>query len=78
MNILDKFKDILVEQLGVEPGDIAENSNLAAGLGADSLDIVEITMAVEQEFDVQLDDEETEKLNTVADWAELIGEKGAA
>lgn len=78
MNILDKFKDILVEQLGVEPGDIAENSNLAADLGADSLDIVEITMAVEQEFDVQLDDEETEKLNTVADWAELIGEKGAA
>lgn len=75
MNILEKFKDILVEQLNVEPGDIAENSTLAADLGADSLDIVEIAMAVEEEFEVQLSAEEVEKLNTVADWVELIGEK---
>lgn len=75
MNTLEKFKDILVEQLGVESGDIAEDSTLAADLGADSLDIVEIQMAVEEEFDVQLRDAEVEKLNTVADWVELIGEK---
>lgn len=72
MNTLDKFKDILTELVGVDAGDIEESSNLAADLGADSLDIVEIQMACEGEFGIEISDEEIERLNTVADWVELI------
>lgn len=72
MTTLEKLKDILNELLGVEPGDITETSNLAADLGAGSLDIVETRLAVEEEFDIEMPDEKLDDLLTVGQWVAYI------
>ena len=67
-----RLKKIIVEQLGVKETEISPAANFADDLGADSLDIVEMIMAVEEEFDIQVSDEEAESLQTVMDVAMFI------
>jgi acyl carrier protein len=66
-SIEDKVKDIIVEQLGVNPEQVTLQAKFIEDLGADSLDTVELVMAFEEEFNVEVPDEEAEKLQTVGD-----------
>ncbi len=70
--IFDKIKDILVEQLGVEEDDVNMDSNFTDELNADSLDIVELVMAMEQEFGISIPDEEAERIRTVGDAVDFV------
>ena len=65
--IASKVKAIIVDKLGVDEKDVTPEANFAADLGADSLDTVELIMEFEKEFDIQIPDEETEKIATVGD-----------
>ena len=60
-----KVKDIIVEQLGVNPEEVTEEASFIDDLGADSLDTVELVMALEEAFELEVPDEEAEKLTTV-------------
>ena len=64
-DIGERVKKIVVEHLGVEPDKVTENASFIDDLGADSLDTVELVMAFEKEFDIDIPDEEAEKLRTV-------------
>ncbi|MEN8906548.1 MAG: acyl carrier protein [Clostridiales bacterium] len=70
--VFDKIKKIIVEQLGVEDEDVVMEASFIDDLGADSLDIVELIMALEEEFDIEIPDSEAEKLVTVGDSVEYI------
>ena len=70
--ILDRVKNIIAEQLGVETEEITMDSSFIDDLGADSLDIVELIMALEEEFDIEFPDEDAEKIATVGDVVEYI------
>lgn len=70
--VFEKVKKIIVEQLGVEEDDITMESSFIDDLGADSLDIVELIMALEEEFDLEIPDNEAEKIATVGDAVEYI------
>jgi len=72
---LDKVKKILVEQLDVEEGAIAPESSIIDDLGADSLDIVDMVMSLEEEFDIEIPDEEIESMRTVGDIVKFIEAK---
>jgi acyl carrier protein len=76
-SIEDKVKDIIVEQLGVNPEQVTPAAKFIEDLGADSLDTVELVMAFEEEFNVEVPDEEAEKLQTVGDVIKYIEEKGS-
>lgn len=65
--ILDKIKEFIVDQLGVDPDDIQMDTNLMKDLEADSLDAVEIIMAIEDEYDIEIPDEDAEKFQTIRD-----------
>ena len=65
--ILDKIKEFIVDQLGVDPEDIQMDTNLMKDLEADSLDAVEIIMAIEDEYDIEIPDEDAEKFQTIRD-----------
>ena len=67
MDIMEKVKKIIVDQLGIEEETITEKSSFIDDLGADSLDIVELIMAFEEEFDIEIADEDAEKIKVVAD-----------
>ena len=67
MSTFDKVKEIVVEQLGVEADEVTAVSTFIDDLGADSLDIVELIMAFEEEFNVEISDEIAEKMKTVQD-----------
>ena len=71
-SIADRIKDIFVEQLGVNADQINPGAKFIEVLGADSLDIVELIMALEEEFGTEIPDEEAEKLQTVGDVAKYI------
>ena len=73
-----KVKDIIVEQLGVDPEKVKPEASFIDDLGADSLDIVELVMTMEEEFDIEIPDEEAEKLKTVQDVQEYLTKKGKA
>ena len=62
----DRVKKVIMEQLGVKEDQITENASFVDDLGADSLDTVELVMALEEEFDCEIQDEEAEKITTVA------------
>ncbi|MFM2143093.1 MAG: hypothetical protein RLZZ476_1637 [Verrucomicrobiota bacterium] len=66
-NIQEKVKDIIVEQLGVNPEQVTLEAKFIEDLGADSLDTVELVMAFEEEFGIDVPDEEAEKLQAVGD-----------
>ena len=70
--IFDRIKEIIVEQLGVEPDIVTMEASFIDDLGADSLDIVELIMALEEEFDMEIPDEEAEKISTVGDVIDYI------
>lgn len=72
MSTFDKVKEIVVEQLGVEADDVTIDSTFIDDLGADSLDIVELIMAFEEEFNVEIPDEVAEKIKTVKDTVNYI------
>ncbi len=72
MATFDKVRDIVVEQLGVEPDDVTIESTFIDDLGADSLDIVELIMAFEEEFSIEIPDEAAEKIKTVQDVVNYI------
>ncbi len=63
----DRLKGIIVDQLGVESEKVTVNASFINDLGADSLDIVELVMAMEEEFDIEIPDEDAEKIKTVGD-----------
>jgi acyl carrier protein len=63
----ERVQAIIVEQLGVEPGDVAESASFREDLEADSLDLVELIMAFEEEFGGEISDEEAQRLTTVGD-----------
>ena len=65
--VLDKIKEFIVEQLGVSEEDIQPETNLMKDLEADSLDAVEIIMAIEDEYDIEIPDEDAEKFQTIND-----------
>lgn len=67
MESIDRIKKIIVDQLGVDENKITEDSSFIDDLGADSLDIVELIMAFEEEFDIEIPDEDAEKMKTVGD-----------
>ncbi len=65
MDITAKVKEIIVDQLSVEPDEVVSEASFIDDLGADSLDLVEMIMALEEEFDISIADEEAEKIKTV-------------
>lgn len=72
MNVFDRVKAIIVEQLGVEEDEVTMEASFVDDLGADSLDIVELVMALEEEFDMQIPDEDAEKIRTVGEAVKYI------
>jgi len=70
----DRVKKIVVEHLGVEPEKVTEDASFIDDLGADSLDIVELVMAFEEEFGVEIPDDAAEKISTVGDAVAYISE----
>ena len=72
MSTFDKVKAIVVEQLGVDEAEVTIDSTFIDDLGADSLDIVELIMAFEEEFNVEIPDDVAEKIKTVKDTVEYI------
>ena len=70
--VFDKVKEIIVEQLGVAENAVTEEASFIDDLGADSLDIVELIMALEEEFDMEIPDNDAEKVVTVGDVVDYI------
>ncbi|HEV2359049.1 MAG TPA: acyl carrier protein [bacterium] len=68
----DRVKAIVVEQLGVDAGQVTPQSKFVEDLGADSLDVVELVMALEEEFDIEIPDEDAEKISTVGEAVKYI------
>ena len=74
MAVADKVKSIIVEQLGVDEEEVTPDASFVDDLGADSLDTVELVMAFEEEFEIEIPDEEAEKIATVGDAISYIKE----
>jgi acyl carrier protein len=71
-NVEDKVKQIIVEQLGVDEGEVTQNASFVDDLGADSLDTVELVMAFEEAFDIEIPDEDAEKITRVKEAIDYI------
>jgi acyl carrier protein len=72
-NLEVRVQKIIIEQLGVEDSEVGKDASFVEDLGADSLDIVELVMAFEEEFDLEISDDEAEKIRTVGDAVDYIG-----
>ena len=72
MAVEDKIKEIIVEQLGVAAEEVVPEASFIDDLGADSLDIVELVMELEEEFEITIPDEEAEKIKTVGEAIDYI------
>ena len=72
MSVAEKVKQIIVEQLGVEESEVTTNASFVDDLGADSLDTVELVMAFEEAFELEIPDEDAEKITTVKDAVDYI------
>ncbi len=72
MALFDEVKEVVVEQLSVNADEVKEESKFVEDLGADSLDVVELVMALEEKFDIEIPDEDAEKITTVADAIKFI------
>ena len=75
MNLEEKVKNLVISQLGVDAGKVTTDSLFVDDLGADSLDTVELVMAFEEEFDIEIPDEDAQKIRSVADAIKYLGEK---
>ncbi len=73
--VFDKIKDIIVEQLDVEEDAVTMEASITEDLGADSLDVVDLVMSIEESFDVEIPDEEVESIKTVGDIVKYIENK---
>ncbi len=65
--VLEKVREIIADKLGVDVDEVVEDASLTDDLGADSLDLVDLVMVFEEEFDIKIEDEELEKIKTVKD-----------
>jgi acyl carrier protein len=74
-NVAERIQAIIVEQLGVDEKEVTASASFIDDLGADSLDTVELVMAFEEEFDLEIPDEDAEEITTVADAVRYIEEK---
>ncbi len=74
MALIDDVKEVVVEQLDCDIAEIKEDSKFIEDLGADSLDVVELVMALEEKFDIEIPDEDAEGIQTVADAIKYIEE----
>ena len=72
MSVEEKVKEIIVDQLGVDENQVVESASFIEDLGADSLDTVELVMALEEEFDIEISDESAEKISKVQDAIDYI------
>mgnify|MGYP001483327361 FL=1 len=72
MSVEDRVKEIIIDQLGVEEKQVNSEASFIDDLGADSLDTVELVMALEEEFDIEIPDEEAEKIATVQNAVDYI------
>jgi acyl carrier protein len=77
-SIEDKVKSIIVEQLGISEDEVKPEASFIDDLGADSLDIVELVMAMEEEFEIEIPDEEAENIKTVGDAIKYISQHKTA
>jgi acyl carrier protein len=77
MSVEERVKKIIIEQLGVNAEEVSAESAFVDDLGADSLDTVELVMAFEEEFDLEIPDEDAEKIATVGDAVKYIDEHAA-
>lgn len=75
MSVAEKVKQIIIEQLGVDENQVDPSASFVDDLGADSLDIVELVMAFEEAFDLDIPDEDAEKIKTVKDAVDYIEAK---
>ena len=75
--IAERIKGIIVEQLGVGADEVTPEASFIEDLGADSLDIVELIMALEEEYDIEIPDEDAEKIQTVKDVISYVEERQA-
>ena len=73
--VFDKVKELISEQLDVKADDITEASNIQDDLGADSLDVVDLVMALEDEFDFEIPEDQVENIKTVGDIVKFIEDK---
>jgi acyl carrier protein len=73
--IVRRVKDLIAESLGVSPTEVVPDASFIDDLGADSLDIVELVMAIEKEFGIEIPDEDAEKISTVQDAVDYIHNK---
>ncbi|MBI2606919.1 MAG: acyl carrier protein [Deltaproteobacteria bacterium] len=78
MNVEERVRNIICDQLAVEPEKVTLTASFIDDLGADSLDIVELVMTMEEEFDMDIPDEDAEKMKTVGDVIKYIGTKATA
>lgn len=74
--MVDRVKEIIAEQLGVDGDQVTENASFTDDLGADSLDIVELVMAFEEEFGIEIPDEDAEKIGSVKEAIDYIQANG--
>ena len=72
MALEDRVRDLIVDQLGVSPDEVTKEASFIDDLGADSLDTVELIMAFEEEFGIEIPDEDAEKMSTVGDAIEYL------
>ena len=72
MAIIDEVREVVVEQLNVSPEEVKEDSKFVDDLGADSLDVVELVMALEEKFDIEIPDDQAEAIQTVGDAVKFI------
>lgn len=77
-SIEEKVKEIIIEQLGVDASEVTRDASFVNDLGADSLDTVELVMALEEEFDLEIPDEDAEKLDSVGKAIDFINSKAQA
>jgi acyl carrier protein len=77
MALIDDVKAVVVEQLNVNGDEVKEDSKFVEDLGADSLDVVELVMALEEKFDIEIPDSDAEKIATVGDALKYIEEHSA-
>ncbi|MCH7643486.1 MAG: acyl carrier protein [Myxococcales bacterium] len=75
MGLEDRVSAIIVEQLGVSKEELAPQASFIDDLGADSLDIVELVMAIEEEFDIEIPDDDAEKIQTIQDVVSYVKRK---
>ncbi len=72
MALFDEVKEVIVEQLNVSPDEVKPEARFVEDLGADSLDVVEMIMALEEKFEIEIPDSEAEKIQTVQDVVDYI------